>query len=441
MNKALDNFYKFLESHPKAGKVLKGFGYIFSEKILKFAVGFIVHAMVARFLGPSEFGKLSFVTKTVSVFYTFSLFGVDEVVLQHLMDKKYSRENILKTVLGIRLLMSFIGMILLGVVLVITRPESIAFSLLIFVYGIQIFIQAFNLFELDFQSRLSFKPLFWANNISNLFAAGLRVLGIWLKASVPYFVSTYLAGDILLKIIIQWKIGFQIFRGKFLTDVASKITQASWPHFCAAFVILFDQRISFIYIEKFLDSESLGNYSVAVTLVDLWIFLPTAVCSALFPTIVSVFKSNKEAYKIRIQYLSDIMVWMSLLFAVGVFVTADVVVEILYGQKYISAPSIIRWYSLVTLPMFFNLARMKWLAIENQLFDWLKLCALALVLNFILHRVLVPVYGVKGAVWGYLIAQIFANIVGCLFIKSARNSALIFIRTLTFPFRMLQKLN
>jgi O-antigen/teichoic acid export membrane protein len=296
------------------------------------------------------------------------------------------------------------------------------------------------LFELDFQAKLNFKTLFWANNVSNLFAAGLRLIGIWLKQSIPSFISTYLIGDFLLKIIIQWRAGFKIFRGKFLNDIAVQLAKKSLPHFLAAFVILFDQRISFMFIEEFLDGNSLGNYSVAVTLVDLWIFLPTAVCAALIPTIISVFGDNKPAYELRIQYLSDILVWMSLAFCLSVLTFGDFVINILYGAKYASAPEIIKWYSLVTIPIFFNLGRLKWMALENQLGDWFKLCGLSFVLNFSFHLLLVPLYGVKGAIWSYLLAQGCSNLLGMVWLKPLRHSAKIFLRTLGFPIRMLQKL-
>lgn len=438
--KALQIYNQFVQRHPNAKKVINGFGYLFSEKIIKFAVGFIVHTLIARFLGAEQFGKLSYITKTVGVFYAFSAFGVDELVIQYLMDKRHAREDVLKTVLSLRLIMSFIAFCLLGIFLLINRPGNDSFSLLIFAYGIQIFIQAFNLFELNFQADLLFKPLFWANNLSNFFAAGLRIIGIGLSQGIPYFISTYLAGDILLKILVQWRQGFQFLKGKFDLDLAMTLAKRSWPYFLAAFIVLFDQRLSFIYIEKFLDGKALGNYSVAVTLVDLWIFLPTAASAAILPTIVSVFEDNKPAYEIRVQYLSDILVWTSIFFCSGVFIFSDYFIGLLYGSTYETAPEIIKWYSLVTIPVFFNLARLKWMSLENHLLDWLQLCILALLLNFFLHLWLVPVHGVKGAIWSFLFSQILVNVLGMVWLKSSIKSCRIFLKTLSFPFRMLQKL-
>jgi O-antigen/teichoic acid export membrane protein len=366
---------------------------------------------------------------------------VDEIILQLLIDKRYPRVDVLKSVLVLRLMMSLIAFLILGFFLYFFKSEDSAFSLLIFFYGIQIFIQAFNLFELDFQSQLEFKPLFWANNISNIFGAGLRVIGIWLSMSVPYFISTYLAGDILLKSIVQWRLGFKALKGRFDPNIVNRLAKSSWPFFLAAFVIVLDQRISFMFIEELLTGEELGNYSVSVTLIDLWAFLPAAVCSAFFPTIVSVFKVNQAAFENRIQYLADMMVWMSFLLILGVHLFADVALELLYGYHYSKAVGFIKLYSFVTLPMFFNFARIKWMSLENQLFDWLKLSVFSLVLNFTFHKYLVPLHGVQGAILSYLLSQLIVNAIGGLLMDSSRYSLRIFLRTITFPIRMIQKLN
>lgn len=439
MRRILDKYQSFNEAHPKAQRVFKGVAYIFSEKMLKFIIGFIVHALVARHLGPDEFGKLSYIIKTVNIFYAFSLFGVDELVLKYLLDDKFKKEDILATVFRLRLLMSCLGLFILGVFLFISRPEGSQFALLTFCYGVQIFLQAFNVFELEFQSRLSFRPLFWANNISNISASGLRVLGVFLNQGIPFFVTTYLAGDFLLKLIVQWRSGFKFLKGKFRSDVARTISKASVPHFLSAFILLADQRISYFFIEEYLKDESLGNYSVAVTLVDLWVFLPTAICATIFPTIVNAYRDNMKAYESRIQYLSDVMVWLALLFVAGVYLSADFVINLLYSGKFETAPTIIRWYSLVTIPVFFNLARVRWLSLENRLNGWLRLNLAALVLNIIFHYLLISLYGTKGTIWAYLCAQIIANVIFLILTENGKKEMKIFVNTFSFPVRIIRK--
>lgn len=414
---------------------MKGFGYLFSERMLKFFIGFFVHAMVARHLGPEHFGKLSYVIKTVNIFYTFSFFGVDEIIMGELMGSKYEKNDILKTVFKLRVVMALIGFILLGVFLLLAQEGDSKFTLLTYLYGINIFLQAFNLFELSFHAQLSFRPLFWANNISYIVASGLRVLGVMLKLTVSFFLSTYIVGEIILKILVQRQMGFSFLNGKYNPELAKHLIKVSYPYFLAAFVVLLDQRLSFIFLERFRDPDELGNYSVAVTLVDLWLFLPTAVTASVFPTIITAYNGNKEQYAIRIQYLADILVWLGLSFFVGVFLTSDLVIKLLYGSKYHEAPEALWLYALTTIPVFFNLARLKWLSLEKKLKDWLWYSSLSLFVNFIGHHLLVPDYGVRGAILSFLISQLLANVIMAIVSKPIRMSLMIFLKTLIFPLR------
>ncbi len=433
--------HTFLRTHPKARTVIKGFGYLFSERMLKFIIGFFVHAMVARHLGPDHFGKLSYIIRTVTIFFTFSLFGVDELIMHELLSGKYAKNDILKTVFRMRILMSVVGFVALGIFLLMAQQEKDVFTLIAFLYGINILLQAFNIFELSFQADLSFKPLFWANNISYVISSGLRVVGVLVNGTVSLFLSTYIIGEILLKFLVQRQMDFAFMKGKYRPELAKYLTRESFPYFLSVFVFLLDQRLSFIFIERYRTPEELGNYSVAVTLVDLWMFLPTAITASVFPTIITAFKGHKEQYSVRIQYLSDILVWLSIAFSLGVFFTSDLVIHLLYGAKYRNAPEVLWLYALTTIPVFFNFARLKWMALEKHLNDWLWYSSICLLLNFVGHRMLVPEYGVRGAILSYLASQLIGNIVMSIFSGNIRDSMRIFMKTLVFPLRFAKNLS
>lgn len=431
----------FIERHPKVRRAFKSFGYLFSERLVKIAVGFFVHALLARHLGPVHFGKLSYIVKTVTVFFTFGLFGVDEIVIRELMYRKHPEEDILKTVLILRLRMSLVGIICLGFFLVIFQPEGWVFTTITFLYGINIVFQAFNIYELKFHALMDFRPLFWANNISYISSSILRVLGVMLNGTVTFFLATYIWGEIVLKALVLRQVGFHAaLKGTYLDDFAKKLKTESMPYFLSAFVMLLDQRLSFIFLEKYRSLTELGNYSVAVTLIDLWLFLPTAIAAAVFPTIVTAFNGKLPQYKTRVQYLSDIMVWTALVFSGGVFFSADFVIRLLYGDRYLQAPEALTLYALTTIPVFFNLARIKWMTLEDHLKEWLWINVICLGINLVGHIAFVPSLGIKGAIGSYLGSQLLGNLLASIFFPASRKSTALFFQTFTFPIRVLSKL-
>lgn len=432
----ITNLKSYLEEHPKARIVLKSFGYIFSENMLKFAVGFFVHAMVARHLGPDHFGKLSYIIKTVSIFFTFSLFGVDEIIIKHLISDQYSQRDILKSVLVLRLLMGLLGLFSLGVFLFVTRPELNAFAALIFLYGINIVLQAFNVFELKFHAEMSFRPLFVANNISYLCSSAMRGVGVLTGKTMTFFLSTYIAGELILKALIQKEVGLSWVSGKILPDFLKSLVRQSFPYFLSSFILILNQRISFFFIEKFHDPIELGNYSVVVTLIDMWLFLPTAVCASAFALIASSFNQDKIEYEKRGQHLIDLINWLAIIFSMMLLLTSDLVVALLYGQKYKFAGTYLKWYAFTTIPVFFNLARVKLMALEGRLIDWLIISVVCCVLNGAGHYLWVREFGVTAAIGVFLLSQLLGNILLLPFLAGARQSVKLFLHSLWAPVRM-----
>jgi O-antigen/teichoic acid export membrane protein len=429
-----------INRHPKFSLVMKGLSYLVSERLLKILIGFFVHAYIARHLGPDHFGKLTYIVKIVNVFYSFGVFGVDELIVKHLLSGKYAENDIFKTVLRLRLQMSLLGFIALVVFLIVFQPESYAFSLLVFIYGINIFIQSFNVFDLKFHARMNFSPLFWANNIAYFTASALRVFGVWCGKGISFFLATYIVGEIILKTLVLRTFSFKgLIAASSIKDLRVDIFRTSWPYFLSSFILVFDQRVSFFFIEKFLSLNDLGNYSVAVTLVDLWGFLPLAIAAVVFPSIVSSFNENKSSYQSRIQYLADTLVWISFLFCIVTFLGSNLIVTLLYGERYSMAGSVLALYSLTAIPAFFNISRIKWLTLENKLKDWLIINLFCISLNIISHYFFVKVYGIQGAIYSYLGSQLIGNVVAAIFLDSARKSLIIFMKALVFPYRLLRK--
>jgi O-antigen/teichoic acid export membrane protein len=430
----------FIERHPKSRLALRGLTYLFSERIVKIVVGFFVHALLARYLGPAQFGKMSYIIKTVTIFFAFGLFGVDELIIKHFHAKMKEESSILKTVLVLRLWMGGVGLIALAGFILFVNPDETFFSVLTILYGINILFQAFNTYELYFQNHLNFRPLFIANNTSYLASSALRVLGVFAQWSMPFFLGTYLIGEIILKAFVIGQLGLKkAFSGIYDKELAKSILKDSWPFFVSSFVVLSDQRLPFIFLELYRGADELGNFSVAITLLDLWMFIPTAICVAIIPTIVSAFSNHKQAYAIRVQYLADILTWIGFGLVGGVFLTADLVVQVLYGEKYLFAAEALRWNSILTLISFFSLARLKWMTLEGRLMSWMYLGVVSLGINIALSSYLTPDHGIKGAIWASILAQIISNIVCCFFSKGLRGDMKIFFKTLSFPYRVYSK--
>ena len=62
-------------------------------------------------------------------------------------------------------------------------------------------------------------------------------------------------------------------------------------------------KIDQVMLGNMSSSMELGNYAVAAKLSEIWYFVPTAICSSLFPSIIRTRQRSKVAYYDRLQKL------------------------------------------------------------------------------------------------------------------------------------------
>src|SRR5690606_28182650 len=82
--------------------------WIMSDKIASLGVGFLVTVVVARYLGPEEFGIFSYAISVSALFAAAGHMGLSGLVIREIVQKPDERDATLGTTLGLK----FIGMVL-----------------------------------------------------------------------------------------------------------------------------------------------------------------------------------------------------------------------------------------------------------------------------------------------------------------------------------------
>jgi O-antigen/teichoic acid export membrane protein len=169
-------------------------------------------------------------------------------------------------------------------------------------------------------------------------------------------------------------------------------------------------------IKHLLNTEEVGYYAAAVRVSEAWYFVPVAIASSLFPALVSVRSVNIGEYENRLQHLFDFMVIIALIVALAISLTADWLVNIIYGSAYQKAATVLTIHIWAGIFVGLGVVRGKWLVTEGlQHLAPLYLGAGA-VLNIVLNYIFIPRYGINAAAYTTLVTQAFASyIVPALF--------------------------
>lgn len=405
-------------------KYFKNTSWLFGEKILRMVVGLFVGIWVARYLGPEQFGLFSYAQSFVGLFTAIATLGLDGIVVRELVKDETRRDDLIGTAFWLKLMGAFGVLSILAIAINFTSNDSYTNTLVFIIASATIF-QSLNVIDFYFQSKVMSKYVVYANIISLFISSLVKIALILNEAPLEVFAIVIVFDSFVLAC------GFVYFFFKNSTfkaqDLKIKKTTAisllkdSWPLILSGIVISIYMKIDQVMIKEMMDTEAVGQYAAAVRLSEVWYFIPTVIASSLFPAIINAKKISEKLYYERLQKLYDLMVWMAIAIALPMTFLSDWIVELLFGEQYNQAGSVLMIHIWAGIFVFLGVASGKWFVSENlQLLSFYRTFT-GMIINIPLNIILIPKYGIQGAAIATLVSQVVAAYIFDLFNKKTRN--------------------
>lgn len=411
-------------------------------RVLSMVVGFII----ARYLGPTSFGDLSFAIAFTGIFAAIGTLGLDSFVIREILQDSNKRDEILGTAfwlrIGVNLLLLPLAVLLYVVFHKFSAGQGAPLNWLIAVCALASLFKSFNVIDSYFQSQVKSKYVVQVQNICLVISALIKVGLIILDLPVIYFALALLADGILLAIglviIYQYRSLHQISDWQFNTERAKSLLKQSWPLIMTAVMISIYMQIDVVML-KSLGSKTVGIYSAAARISEAWYFIPVAVVTSVFPAIIHARQTDLDHYKKRLQNLYDLLVAISLPVALVISFSANMIIGLLYGNQFEGAGTILAIHIWSGVFVFLGSASSQYLLAEGYTLISLKRTALGAIANIVLNILLIPLYGGVGAAIATLIAYFISSFSIFLFVKT-REQGVLMLKSL-FLISLLQKIN
>ena len=166
-------------------------------------------------------------------------------------------------------------------------------KVLVLIIAAGMLFQSFNVIDFYFKSQVLSRFATYAQFCSLLVSSTAKLLLVFIKASLVWFAWIIVLENAILAIslILMYRSqSLKIFQWRFEKDLATQLLRDSWPLILSGLAVMVYMRIDQIMIKEMLDNEALGNYAAAVRFSEVWYFIPTAICSSLFPAIINAKK-------------------------------------------------------------------------------------------------------------------------------------------------------
>jgi len=417
---------KSLQKNQGFMKYFRNTSWLFGEKILRMVVGLFVGIWVARYLGPEQFGLFSYAQSFVGLFTAIATLGLDGIVVRELVKDPSRRDELIGTAFWLKLMGAVAVLLVLAIAVNFTSNDT-ATNIIVFIIASATVFQAFNVVDFYFQAKVMSKYIVFANVISLFLSSIVKIILILNEAPLIAFAWVVLFDSAVLAF------GFIYFYVKnrrhsvldtesnfawtFNKSTAISLLKDSWPLILSGIVISIYMKIDQVMIMQMLDAEAVGQYAAAVRISELWYFIPMVIASSLFPAIINAKKVSEELYYARLQKLYDLMVWMAIAIALPMTLLSDWVVNLLYGEQYNQAGSVLMIHIWAGVFVFLGVVFSKYLTAQNWTKKSFYRALLGAISNIVLNYILIPIYGINGAAVATLLGQFIANYIYDFFDK------------------------
>lgn len=406
----------------KHKKFIGNTSWMMMSNIYSMLVSLVVGSLSARFLGPSNYGLLSYGSSIISFFTTVSRLGMDSVVVAEMVRNPEKENTYLGTALVMRLaasILSFYG--IWGIVLVL-EPGNTLLQTVTVLQGIAIIFQSTEVLNFWFNAHLEMKYVTITGMVALTLTSVWRITLLATHATVQWFamsasISALICGICILIFFIK-KNGMHLK----VNYADGKYIIANSYHFIInGLAVTLYTQIDRIMLGKFVSEEAVGFYAAASTIAVMWEFVPTAIVNSSNPLLIGLYERDQKKFREKYQILLLGITMLGVLVSIGFTVFGKLAVFILYGKKYYPSIPVLAILIWSTAFAMIGNARAIWIisAKKNKYTKYYTM--MGAVINFILNALVIPKWGIAGAACTTLFSQFFIAMIGPLLFKDTRE--------------------
>lgn len=412
-------------------RIIKNASWIIVCRLIQSILSMIISIISARYLGPSNFGLISYASSLTAFIVPVIQLGLRNTLVQEIVSDSKNEGEVLGTSIGMCMFSSVVGIIgITSFASILNRGETdtiIVCSL----YSVSLIFQMSEMIQYWFQAKLLSKYV----SIVSLIAYGLvslyKIFLLIYNKNVYWFALTNAIDYFIISVVLFYvykKLGGHVFRFSF-KRFKYLFSKSKYYIVSGMMVNVFSQTDK-IMLKIFVNDAEVGIYSAALSCAGMTSFVFVAIIDSFRPMIFENKKKKQLEYNKSMCTLYAIVFYMALLQSVLLFITSGFVTKVLYGESYSGATNILKiitWYSAFS---YMGSVRNIWvLAEEKQHLLWIINLSGA-VLNVFGNLFLIPVCGANGAAISSVVTQFFTNFVLCFVIKPLRENGIMILKSL-----------
>jgi O-antigen/teichoic acid export membrane protein len=392
-------------------KTLNNFFSLLSSELITKIFSFLVIVYLARIIGPSAFGKVSFAMAIFMYFWVFSTLGLDILGTREIAKDKESIFQYISEIGFIKILLSIIAYVLM-IIFVLFFISSKQMRLLILFYGLTLLPTAF-LFEWAFQGIEKMHFISVSRLISNVLYFALILIIVKSSNQILFVPLLYFFSFIIAALFLVFSLFFLYkklpleFRFKRMRNIFLLAIPIGFSFILAQIFYNFD-----LVMLGFMKNEVEVGFYNAVFKVYMFVILFAGIYhSALFPRITHFY--NKDPIKLEIIYQRSnrILAIFAVPIVIGGIVLAPKIISLIYGNIYLPGVLALQILFCGIITLYINTGYHRGLLACGREKWYLAGVLVPVLINIIMNFILIPPFGLNGAAFATVLGELTAFIV------------------------------
>lgn len=411
-------------------RVFNNAAWIIGCKIAQSLINFVIGLMTARYLGPSNYGVISYVSSVVAFAAPIMQLGLKHTLVKEFIQEPEREGRILGTALVLNIVSSILcifGCIAFVAVVDAGEQETILVCAL---YSLTLLFQATELTQYWFQSKLLSKYPSIATLCAYVAVAVYKLYLLVTQKSVVWFAVSNVLDYFLVSVILMVfykRVGGQNL--KLDLRLGRDLFSRSKYYILPSLMVMIFQHTDRIMIKMMIGEVETGLYSAAITCIGITGFIFAAIIDSARPVILEMKEKDQVLYEKRMIQLYAIITFMSLAQCVGMTLLAKPLVLLLYGEDYLRTAEILSvavWY--ITFGHYGSVRNI-WILAEGKQKYLTSINLVGALSNVALNLCLIPVLGAIGAAVASLLTQFFTNVIVGFIFKPIRQNNYFMVRS------------
>ncbi|MCB9135440.1 MAG: flippase [Anaerolineales bacterium] len=371
--------------------IVKNISSLMAAQIITWALALILTVFLPRYLGAANVGKLQLGNSIWGIMTLFITFGMDILLTKEIARTPEKTSELIGTSTIVRLTFFCISF---GIVSIYVRVVNYPVETIqvINIVGISMFINALSgsfLSALQGLERMEYYSL--SDVISKAVATVLTIILLIMGYSVIMVAYMMLTGSLVAIAIQIFAVQkFQKLKFTFSQPKTVWMLKNAFPYLLVAGFLTIYTQLDVIILSLLVNEESIGWYSAASRLFGTLLFIPTVFITAIFPVLSRMYSDGSSNLHKLFQKSFDLLLLLSIPIGLGVFVIAQPVVLLLYGDGFRNSGPILALMGIVLIFTFLNTLFGRFFISIDQQNKWTAVMAVATIVTIPLDLVLVP---------------------------------------------------